>query len=116
MAQYESLIALRALTGETNNDALLTAYLDLAGEAIVNRCYPFGSHDRSVPKKYRNLQLEIAVYLFNKRGAEGQLVHSENGISRTYESASVPESMLKGVVPFIGTFGEVSECEMFTEE
>lgn len=106
MAQYEALTALRTLTGVTDNDALLTAYLDLAGEAILNRCYPFADHHgEDVPAKYSNLQLDIAVYLFNKRGAEGQLVHSENGISRTYESADVPESMLKRVVPYAGTFG-----------
>ena len=47
-------------------------------------------------------QIEIAVYLYNKQGAEGQTAHSENGISRTYESADVPESMLRGIAPFVG--------------
>lgn len=95
--------ALRALTGE-RDDVILTTYLDMAGEAILNRCFPFES-EKEVPRKYQNRQLEIALYLYNKQGAEGQLIHSENGISRTYESASVPESMLKDIVPFIGTFG-----------
>ena len=96
--------SLRAMTEEGNEDVLNT-YLDLAGSKITARCYPFGRDCPSVPPKYFNLQLEIAAYLINKRGAEGQLAHSENGISRTYESASVPESMLKDVTPYVGVFG-----------
>jgi hypothetical protein len=53
-----------------------------------------------VPRRYGYLQCEIAAYLLNKRGAEGQTGHSENGISRSYESADVPESMLSEVIPF----------------
>ena len=45
-----------------------------------------------------------AVYLLNKRGAEGETAHSENGISRSYESADIPESMLSGIIPFAGVF------------
>lgn len=112
MAQYEALTALKALLGVTDKDALLTAYLDMAAEAILNRCYPFGSRGDEVPSRYYNLQLEIAIYLYNKQGAEGQLTHSENGISRTYESASIPASMLNKVVPYVGTFKEVTTSEM----
>ena len=40
--------------------------------------------------------------MLNKRGAEGQTSHSENGISRSYENADIPESMLKSIIPFCG--------------
>ena len=33
--------------------------------------------------RYSYLQVEIATYLLNKRGGEGELSHSENGISRS---------------------------------
>ena len=49
-------------------------------------------------------QVEIAVYLMNKRGAEGESAHSENGVSRTYENGDVPASMLRGIVPMVGVF------------
>ena len=100
------LDALKAFTEERDEDVLNTC-LALAGSAIVNRCYPFdpGEPVRAVPPKYYNLQVEIAAYLCNKRGAEGQLAHTENGVTRTYESAGIPESMLRSVVPFAGTFG-----------
>jgi hypothetical protein len=55
-----------------------------------------------VPHRYGVLQCEIATYLLNKRGAEGETSHSENGISRGYESADVPESLIGVVVPFCG--------------
>lgn len=104
---------LQAMTGETN-PTVLNTYLNLAGAKIVARRYPF-SPKKPVPPEYYNLQVEIAAYLINKRGAEGQLVHNEGGINRTYESASVPESMLKDITPLCGAFGgsdhEVSESE-----
>ena len=45
------------------------------------------------------------MYLINKRGAEGETTHNENGINRAYESASVPESLLGRVTPFAGVIG-----------
>ena len=52
--------------------------------------------------RYDTLQCEIAAYMLNKRGAEGQTSHSENGISRSYENADIPSSMLKVVTPHVG--------------
>ena len=101
---------LKAITGETDED-ILSAYLDMAATAIVNRVYPFEPDNKEVPEKYKNKQLEIAAYLLNKRGAECETTHNENGINRSYESASVPNSMLRDVVPFVGVFGEVSKNE-----
>lgn len=89
------------MTSESDYPTLL-AYLSLAAEIVLNRCYPFDDEKKEVPNRYSRKQLEIACYLLNKRGAEGQLSHTENGISRSYESASVPESMLKDITPFCG--------------
>lgn len=94
---------LSALTGETNNDILLT-FLDIAGAKILEKCYPYRHDKRDVPARYHGTQLEIAAYLINKRGAEGETSHDENGISRSFENASVPDSMLKGIVPFASVF------------
>ena len=99
---------LSALTGETDDDILLT-FLDIAGEKILEKCYPY-RHDKSdVPARYHSTQLEIAVYLLNKRGAEGETAHSENGISRSYESATVPDSMLKHITPHASVLGGKSQ-------
>ena len=101
MSFEEKLAALEAMTNESDTDTLLL-YLQMVGEAIIDRAYPFRCGERQVPRKYCRLQIEIAAYLLNKRGAEGETAHNENGINRSYESASIPESMLGRVVPFAG--------------
>ena len=102
MTQAEKLKLLKAMVGESDSEEVLLAYLDIAGSKIINRAYPFGTDEPEVPTRYDFLQCEIAAYLLNKRGAEGQTGHSENGISRSYESADVPESMLGAVTPCVG--------------
>lgn len=110
MTLIEMKSRLLLMTGEQDDD-ILSAYLDIAGDRILERMRPFGWNDDSdatviheVPAKYQSTQLEIAAYLLNKRGAEGETAHNENGINRSYEAASVPPSMLKHVVPYCAPF------------
>lgn len=102
----KKLILLRTMVGQSDSenwtDEVLLAYLDIAGREIIRRVYPFKADATEVPEKYNTLQCEIATYLLNKRGAEGESSHSENGISRSYENAGIPESMLKSVTPYCG--------------
>ena len=102
MTQAEKLQLLKAMVGESDTEEVLLTYLNIAGRKILNRAYPYGTEETEVPSRYDFLQCEIAAYLLNKRGAEGQTSHSENGISRSYESADVPESLLGAVMPFCG--------------
>ena len=101
MTTEEKISALRAM-GETDADEILVVYLDLAKQKILNRMYPYIEDygAREVPIRYESVQLNIANYLLNKRGAEGQIQHIENGIHRNYGDADVPESMLKDVTPY----------------
>ena len=102
MTQAEKLQLLKAMVGESDTEEVLLTYLNIAGRKILNRAYPYGTDETIVPPRYDFLQCEIAAYLLNKRGAEGQTSHSENGISRSYESADVPESLIGAVMPFCG--------------
>lgn len=102
MTNEEKLVALKTIVGNSDSDEVLSTYLTLAGGKILAKAYPYNSEVSEVPAQYHYLQIEIAAYMLNKRGAEGQTSHSENGISRTYENADVPSSMLKSVVPFCG--------------
>ena len=108
MTEVEKLSMLRVMVGQPNEgdwaDDVLTSYLAIAGQKIINRAYPYDDTVTEVPRRYGYLQCDIAAYLLNKRGAEGQVAHSENGVSRSYESADVPESMLSEVVPHVGVF------------
>ena len=90
--------------GFKDDGRVLSTYLTLAGDAIIERVYPYAKDDEEheVPKKYQTLQLEIAAYMLNKRGAEGQVSHSENSTQRTWASADIPDDMLSRVVPYVG--------------
>ena len=101
MLEIEKKEMVKAMTEETN-DSTVSAYLGIAGNKICRKAYPFDPTVTEVPEQYHFLQVEIAVYLLNKRGAEGEAAHSENGISRTYESGDVPPSMLRQIVPMCG--------------
>lgn len=107
MAQLDRLKIQLGITGSTE-DALLLELLESAKESILARRYPYSDYpvDETgvtvLETRYSGLQLKIAVYLYNKRGAEGQTAHNENGINRTYESADVPESMLREITPLVG--------------
>lgn len=102
MTEDEKLTYLRAMVGGSDTDDVLSTYLKVAGKKIIARAYPYDDTVTEVPEKYDTLQCEIAAYLLNKRGAEGQTSHSENGITRYYENADVPSSMLRIVVPHVG--------------
>lgn len=101
MLEIEKKEMVKAMTEETN-DSTVSAYLGIAGNKICRKAYPFDPTVTEVPDQYHFLQVEIAVYLLNKRGAEGEAAHSENGISRTYENGDVPPSMLRQIVPMCG--------------
>ena len=106
MTEVEKLALLRVMVGQPDegdwSDNVLISYLAIAGRKIINRAYPYDDTVTDVPRRYGYLQCDIAAYLLNKRGAEGQTAHSENGVNRSYESADVPESMLSEVTPHVG--------------
>lgn len=105
MNDYTSRVRLaKTLLSITGNseDQVLLALFQIAGAKILERAYPFGTSLTDVPERWQMKQVEIVVYLFNKRGAEGQTAHSESGVSRTYGSADVPEELLRGIAPMVG--------------
>ena len=103
MAESAIREKLKALVDERDNTVLDT-FLDIAKDRVLLKLYPFDSTKTTVPARYISTQLQIAAYLINKRGAEGELIHDENGIRRTYEKAYVPPSLLDAVVPYASTF------------
>lgn len=103
MTLDEKLATLKVMVGGSDTDEVLSAYLNLAGAKIIAKAYPYKPDVSEVPSQYHYLQVEIAAYMMNKRGAEGQTSHTENGIARAYESADVPSSMLKSITPYCGT-------------
>lgn len=76
-------------------------FLSSAKAIILARRYPYGDLPVDLPTRYEEAQLNIATYLFNKQGAEGQLSHSENGVTRTYKNSDIPEELLREVIPLV---------------
>lgn len=106
MTQDEKLASLKLKLGEdVASDEILLDTLKDAEQIVLNRLYELTDipNGATVPNRYGSVQVRIAVELFNKRGAEGQTSHSENGISRTYESVGVSPSLLREIKPFVGT-------------
>lgn len=105
MTNEQKLRRLEVLISPDTADAeLLTTLIEQAEGIVLNRRYPFGvPSETTVPAIYEHIQLQIAVELFTKMGAEGQTAHGENGISRSFESADVSPSLLKRIVPVCGS-------------
>lgn len=87
---------------EKVDDIELSDILESAKAVIMSRRFPFGEWPEELENKYNDLQIRIAVEMFNKRGAEGETAHSENGVSRSYASANVSEDLLKEITPKVG--------------
>lgn len=104
MTDTEKQEMLMAMTGEMDL-RILSAYLSIARDKILRRAYPFGNRPSEFPDEYDLKQVEIAVYLLNKRGAEGETAHSENGVSRSYEDGDIPPSMMRDILPSVSVIG-----------
>lgn len=78
--------------------------LILINRAIRKVCmkrYPFGYTDEqknTAVKRYRTTIFEAAVYYWAKQGADGESSHSENSISRAYESE---DSIFFDITPMV---------------
>lgn len=106
MSQLE--ILKRRIPEETD-DELLTDMLESAKAVILSRRYPVSEYPvdaGGIPvleSRFIDLQIRIAVELYTKIGAEGQLAHNENGINRSYENGSgVSDSLLREITPMVG--------------
>lgn len=97
MTQAELFNALLGGDPESNSD-VVDYYLGVASDIICDI-----RNSDVVESKYSRLQVQIAIDLYNRRGAEGQISHSENGISRTWSSSDVSESLISKITPFVKT-------------
>lgn len=104
MNDQEMTDAIQTLVADRRFDDLAEHYLSIAKEAVVSRIFPLDDSASwsDVPEKFHARTVEIAVYLVNRRGAEGETQHSESGVARQYESAGIPRSYFVGMTPHAG--------------
>ena len=106
MTDAEKLTILKSMldSGDTTTDDTANAYLAAAEKAVINLAYPFGDGAELMPEKYDYEQIEIALYMLNKRGAEGENLHIEEGIHRSFEVADIPVSLRARITAYAGGF------------
>ena len=104
MTDEEMEARVQVLVGDPRFDDFAEVYLGTAKQAIIARRWPYDENKTwdDVPETYHLLACDIAAYLINRRGSEGELSHSESGTQRTYDSSGIPDSYLRCVVPAVG--------------
>ena len=105
MTNEEKIERVSALIApDTASEVLLLSLLEQSEGIILNRRYPFGAPEgATLSATHEQLQLRIAVELFNKMGAEGQTEHAENGVTRKWEAGDISPSLLRLIVPACGS-------------
>lgn len=89
---------------ETFNQSVLATKVKLAvKEVIAKRNYKVTTWSEEDIlddlEQFYSVVANVARYDYNTIGAEGEVMHSENGISRTYVDR---DSLFKGVHAFVG--------------
>jgi len=106
MTDAEKLTVLKQMLDpeDTTSDEVANAYLAAAEKAVINIAFPFGNGSETMPEKYDYEQIEIALYMLNKRGAEGETLHIEAGTHRSFEVADIPVSLRARITSKVGGF------------
>ena len=74
--------------------------VESAIEAVNERRHFISTDTTLFENKYKNIVIRLCISAFAKMGAEGELAHSESGVSRTYAGAAeYPNDILKEIVP-----------------
>lgn len=61
-------------------------YLRSARQKILNHRFPYGTSLAEVEPRFEQDEIELAIVLYNLRGAEGQSKHTENGVTRHWRT------------------------------
>ncbi len=104
MTTKEKLTMLKAFMRIEGNadDALLTAYLNAAEMEILSWKYGY-CKDRmpsEVDEEDEMTQIHAVIAGFNIAGAENQISHSENGVSRSFKFSDMIIYVRANVIPF----------------
>lgn len=94
-----SMVKTLVMNDAAATDEVINVYLSLAYDRLMDRIYPFGKDGKYLPDQYESTQCELAARMFLRRGAEGEVNHSENGVARTYRSVD-DNDLLARVTPY----------------
>ena len=101
MTNAEKIARVQQLLGNepSATNEVVSDLLDQASDAILGVMYPLGDYGEAVlPTRYYRLQCDLAARYFARMGANGEVVHNENGINRTWHSPDDAD-LLRKVTP-----------------
>lgn len=85
------------------DDDTIEMELDLAKDVINDRRGYTPTEESPLEERYFGLQVTLAIESLSKYGAEGETDHSDNGVKRSYDSASpYSNASLDKIIP-LGT-------------
>lgn len=86
-------------------EKMLTSIVDFVVEHFFNLSkFPDGStYEQKVEmiRSCKNSMAMACVEVYAKAGAEGQLSHSENSVSRSYQTAWISNNLLSGIPNYV---------------
>lgn len=89
-------------------EKMLSSIVDFVVEYFFNSSnFPDGSTEAKqveIMKSFRNSMAMACVDVYSKAGAEGQLSHSENSTSRSYEASWISKNLLVGLPNYVKIF------------
>lgn len=89
-------------------DKMLSSIVDFVVEHFFNSSnFPDGSTQEKqveMMKPFKNSMAMACVEVFAKAGAEGQISHSENSVSRSYKTTWISNELLYGLPNYVRFF------------
>lgn len=85
---------------KTDSDDDVWDEIENAISSVNERRHFIPTNEKLFEDKYKSIVTRLVIASYSKMGAEGQISHSENKVSRTYAGASEhPNDILKEIVP-----------------
>lgn len=106
LTDYVRIKALEYLreTGETV-DTFPMSIVDYVIEYAIGEChFPKNFTEEQMINDLSRVKNKLAIAcndVYSKAGAEGEISHSENGVSRQYESAWISKSLLSSLPNYV---------------
>ena len=100
LSKLKRRLKVRGFDVEELSDESLFDEIESAIESVNDRRHFTPTDTKLFEDKYKNIVIRLAICSVAKMGAEGEIIHSENGISRSYSGSSEhPSDILNEIVP-----------------
>ena len=105
MTEAEKLSMVKSMLGfeDTSEAEKLMAYLTASQKEILGWRYSYCEViPTEIPAEYEMTQVFAVIAGYSQSGAENQVSHNENGISRTFKYEDMIAYIRSHVTPFVG--------------